>query len=95
MTNEPIWFVVARAASGETPSVVVGKLPTSLTRKIPRDSDGKPCEPNPLIYSLRLDKLPLVDRARWIDEDGVPIMPVSEMYRRYCRFRDRGELPQV
>jgi len=93
---EPVWFVVARSAGGkETPSVIVGVMPTNLLRKIPRDWAGNPCEPNPLIYSLRLDKLPLEQRRRWVDNDGVPVLPVTRLYQTYCKLRDRGELPQV
>lgn len=95
MTDEPVWFIVARAPWGETASVIVGLLPVNLRRKIAKDSCGQPCEPNPLIYSLRLDKLPPTDRAHWIDADGVPIVPIAEMYRRYCRVRDRGALPRI
>jgi hypothetical protein len=95
MTGEPIWFVVARSPSGESPSVVVGQLPANLRRKIAKDPSGRPLEPNPLIYSLRLDKLPAEQRARWIDEDGAPVTLVSQMYRHYCRLRDSGKLPRV
>jgi len=95
MIGEPIWFVVARSPSGESPSVVVGQLPANLRRKIAKDPSGRPLEPNPLIYSLRLDKLPAEQRARWIDEDGVPVTLVSQMYRHYCRLRDSGKLPRV
>jgi hypothetical protein len=95
VSDEPIWFLVTRAPWGESASVVVGLLPATLRRKIPKDSRGQPCEPNPLIYSLRLDKLPSGQRSQWIDENGVPVMPIAEMYRRYCRFRDRGKLPRT
>jgi hypothetical protein len=93
---EPVWFIVARGAGGkETPSVVVGVMPSVLTRKIPKDAAGNPCEPSPLIYSLRLDKLPTEQRCRWIDDDGVPVWPVTTLYRTYCKLRDRGELPTL
>lgn len=94
--SEPVWFIVARGAGGrETPSVIVGVMPQSLLRKIPKDAAGNPCEPTPLIYSLRLDKLPPEDRRRWINDEGVPVKPVTTLYRTYCRLRDRGELPKV
>ncbi len=95
MSGEPIWFIVARGPGGDSPSVIVGNLPARLTRKIPKDADGNPAELSPLIYSLRLDKLPPEQRRRWIDENGLPVISVSSMYRTYCRLRDRQELPQI
>lgn len=84
--TEPIIFVVERGAGGsETPAVYIDRLPVRLTRKITRLPDGTPAEPNPIIYALRLDKLP--DAERWLG------LPLDRLYRAYLALRDQGKLP--
>lgn len=87
--NEPVYFVVERGPSGETPAIYYNILPDRLTRKIPRDDRGQACGRAPIIYALRLDTLP--GASRWIDE--LIKRPLAEIYAEYCRRRDGNELP--
>lgn len=95
MVGEACWFVVERTPRGESGSVILGMLPTRLTRKLPTGPDGKPIEPPPVLYKLRLDKLPSEERARWIDPDGVPVISIDRIMQTYRHLRDRGRLPTL
>lgn len=83
--TEPVFFVVERCAAGESAAVYRDLLPVRLTRKIPRDDRGRPCEPPPIFYALRLDRLP--DADHWL------AMPLDELYAKFRWLRDKGKLP--
>jgi hypothetical protein len=83
--TDPVFFVVERCAAGETAAVYRDLLPVRLTRKIPRDDRGQPCELPPIIYALRIDRLP--DADRWL------AMALDELYAQYLWLRDKGKLP--
>lgn len=69
--TEPCFFVVERGAGGrETAAIYHDLLPERLTRKIPRGADKKPCEPAPIIYALRIDRLPADSPWRTRSLDG-------------------------
>ena len=87
--TEPVYFVVERTPRGEAPAIYHDILPQRLTRKIPRDDQGQPCEPSPLIYVVRLDTL--TGAHRWLPE--FLKKPLREIYAEYCRRRDGNELP--
>lgn len=94
--TEPVFFVVERTPAGETPAIYYDRMPAHLTSYKPlknslgkpiviTDLKGKVIELNPIIYALRLDRLPngheLVDQS------------LGELYSGYCRLRDKGSLP--
>lgn len=82
----PVIFAVERRAGGETASVYFeDRLPERLTRKIPRTPDGQLAEPGPLVYAVRLDKLP--NGSAFIS------MPLCCLYSEFCRLRALGKLP--
>ena len=81
MATEPVFFVVERTADGEIPSLCYDVLPSRMTRRIPQGS----AEQSPMIYVLRLDRLP--DAERW------QAMSLADLYSRYCELRDAGKLP--
>lgn len=88
--TEPVYFVVERTPRGESPAIYHDVLPDRLTRKIPRDDKGLPCEPAKIIYAVRLDTLR--GAHRWLPE--FLKKPLKEIYAEYCRRRDgEGELP--
>jgi len=79
--TEPVFFVVERRHGQEEPAIYTDRLPENLTRKIPKDS----AERHPLVYALRLDKMPDLDK--WL------AAPLKQLYRTYCALRDAGKLP--
>jgi len=86
--NEPIYLIVERGAGGnETAVIYYDLLPARLRRKIPKDPRGKPTEPAPIIYALRLDRLDKTHRNFWLEKSTV------ELYATYCWLRDEGTLP--
>ena len=81
--SEPWYFVVERGAGGKpTPAIYHDLLPERLTRKIPRDDRKQPCEPTPIIYALRLDRLP--DDSPW---------RTRSLGENYLAYRETLELP--
>jgi len=86
---EPVYFVVERTPRGEMPAIYHDILPERLTRKIPRDDRGQPCEPSPIIYAVRLDTMR--GAHHWLDE--FLKKPLAEIYAEYVRRRDGQELP--
>lgn len=78
MADEPIYFVIERGPGGnEYPAIYYDRLPKRLDKVVePRVS--------PLVYCMRLDKLP--DCEMWLK------MPLAQLYRRYVVCRDRGIL---
>jgi hypothetical protein len=73
----PLYFVVWRRAGAETPSLYHDHLPGWI--------HGKHAAARGLVYMLRLDTLP--DAERWV------AMGLDELWRHYCRLRDKGRLP--
>jgi hypothetical protein len=91
---EPIFFVVERTPEGETPVIYYDRLPDRLTSwKPPKDSlgkpmtdlQGKPIVLNPIIYALRLDRLP---NGAMLAEKGL-----AELYALYRRLQGKDMLP--
>jgi hypothetical protein len=78
--SEAIFFVVERRAGREEPAIYHDRLPERLTRK----TKG---EVSPIVYALRLDKLPDLDLTKWL------AVPLKLLYRNYCALRDAGKLP--
>ena len=76
--SEAIFFVVERRAGREEPAIYRDRLPERLTRK----TKG---EVSPIVYALRLDRLPDLDQ--WL------AAPLKLLYRTYCALRDAGKLP--
>lgn len=82
-------FVVERTPGGdEMAAVYRDHLPTRLTSYKPKEPiivAGKTLELNPIVYAVRLDKLP--------NGDELAAKPIDDLYRLYCWMRDDGKLP--
>lgn len=86
MADEPLIYVRERRAGREVSSLIVGKLPEHLTRKIGVDPVTKlPIEPRPYVYALRLDKLPNFEELKQLT--------IAQLDAMYERAKTTGKLP--
>lgn len=96
MADEAIFFVVERTARGEQPAIYRDRLSTRLTTyKPPKDGVGRPIvlrdlngnvvDLNPMVYAVRLDRLP--------NGAELAAKPLPELYAIYRRLVANGKLP--
>jgi hypothetical protein len=75
--TEPVYFVVTRRNGIEEPALIYGRLPEALT--------GHRAAANGLVWAIRLDKLPHVERHLTAS--------LAELYATFVRLRTAGTLP--
>lgn len=76
---EPIYFVVERRHGKEVPSICYERMTSYLTRKV------TPFEQSPIVYVLRIDKLP--NAEWWL------LQPLDVLYTYYKALRKANKLP--
>lgn len=94
--SEAVYFVIERTEHGQQPAIYYDRLSTRLsTYKAMKDGTGRPIvmrdlkgnviDLNPLVYAVRLDRLP--------NGAELAAKPLPELYAMYRRLCATGKLP--